>query len=58
VSADPTGTAAGHPALVTATGPATSAPAPTGTDGVDPTGTAAQHPALVSRAGPAAQAAA
>jgi hypothetical protein len=47
---DPTGTAAGHPALVTATGPAL-APAP----GPDATGTDAQHPAIVTRPGPPAQ---
>jgi hypothetical protein len=41
---DPTGTAAQHPALVTATGPATP-PRP----GADPTGTGTQHPALVTR---------
>ena len=41
---DPTGTDAQHPALVTATGPAT-APG----SAVDATGTGAQHPALVTR---------
>jgi hypothetical protein len=43
---EPTGTPAQHPALVTASGPATP-PRP----GPDPTGTAAQHPALVTRPG-------
>jgi hypothetical protein len=41
---DPTGTAARHPALVTATGPSTP-PDP----GADATGTYAQHPAVVTR---------
>jgi hypothetical protein len=41
---DPTGTPAGHPALLTATGPA----APP-TPGGDATGTPAGHPAIVTR---------
>jgi hypothetical protein len=44
---DPTGTPAGHPALVTATGVAAPDPEPR-----DATGTDARHPAIVTRLAP------
>jgi hypothetical protein len=44
-AADATSTGAGHPALVTALGPATPTPAP------DATGTDAAHPALITAVG-------